>query len=256
MKSTEKPKCAAQVKERPCRFRAKPESLYCGHHKKHRSIKIYEPPSYNNHIDKIKVIQRFFHSIFLVKLNTQEMQTMDLFGIMNWNTSSKNIILMTCDGLKEWWLVEKIAEILTYQLNASSNESPVINYPSSPFTRMPYDNESLERLLLRFSISQLVKNPPLNIFLRTCIGIKKDARYEQYHEYMRFQYIQDVDSMDNFTGRWVLKSQKWTSFERLFQILSNIPYEVYNELTMTYIANPQYVFYRNYIKTVQLAVCI
>ena len=208
----ETPKCAAQVKGRPCRFKAKSGTPYCGHHKKYRCIQMYEPPSHENHVATIIIIQRFFHRIFLEKLNRQEMRTMDIFGITQWNTCSKNIILMTCDGLKEWWLVDKIAEILTNQLNASTNENPVIKYPSSPFTRMPYDNESLERLLLRYSISELAKNPPLNIFLRKCIGVKKDVRYDQYNQYLRYQYIQYVDSMDNFTGRWILKSQKWTSF--------------------------------------------
>lgn len=252
-----RPQCAALVRNRPCKFHAKQDSRYCGHHVKYE-LQQHRPPTcpkvtYESLLPQIRIIQHFLHAAFLRRLDTNFLLTRELLGDTTWKgIPSHEIICMRTDQ-HEWWHVPQLCLMINYQLNKILGNRPSIPVPSSPFTRLPYTVTSLQTLRQRLSSSlpNIVSGSnliTLQTFLSHCIKVTNaHRRQEIFEQTLRFQFTNETDSMGMFCGKWVLKDTSISTVEKLLGVLQYVPMEIFNNRTQAYEPNPHYDFLHTFI---------
>jgi len=149
----------------------------------------------------------------------------------------KHCLLYIMDSWNEVnkWDINIIINHYTTQLNSSNMENPFPIYPSDPFTRTPITKEDIQNIIKKIKQISLNVNLTLKIFL---LSKKTDLFYneaiisqtghsssllELFDTKMRYKLINNKDSQELYTGYWIQKSAKLSTFEKLYNLIKKIP---------------------------------
>jgi hypothetical protein len=205
-----------------CKNKTKNDSLYCYIHIKHTQDIIY-PDITNNSLDINFLDNNYSYTL------------MGLYD--SWAEINKNDIIYM-DG--EYWNIDILTSHFTNQLNNSNMENPYPSYPSSPFNRKPFTVSSLT--ILKNKLKELKR--PINIALKLLVSIEIDTLQTIYNDVSnnnnnfsqnildlleskyRYMLINNKNSQDAYVGLWVKNNIKFSPFEKLYNKLKNMPYQV------------------------------
>lgn len=151
----------------------------------------------------------------------------------SWTEINKNEIICMDD---EYWDIDMITAHFTYQLNNSNMENPYPIYPNSPFNRKMFSVDSL--IILKNKLKELKR--PVNIALKLLliqpydtlqsiydnISTNNFSLVELLQNNYRYMLINSKNSQDIYTGLWVQKKMPCTQFEKLYEYLNNMPYQL------------------------------
>lgn len=111
------------------------------------------------------------------------------------------------------------------QLNSSKNNMPYPTYPYNPMTRVPLCEHTMSRLKKIISNYHDLSFIPdiVFYFIQNSHSLRNDCPFsliELLERKYRFQKLNITDSQENYTGRWVLKSEPMSSFEIQFDAIN------------------------------------
>ncbi len=211
--------CSAQIINktgvtRQCKNKCKID--YCHIHSK---LQIVTP--IKNHIDITLLDEKFKHNL------------MGMYE--SWNEVDKNEIICMDD---DYWEIDTITSHFTYHLNNSNMENPYPIYPNSPFNRKIFSVNSL--IILKNKLKELKK--PVNIALKLLLNQSYETLQSIYQNIninnfsndllelfkskYRYMLINSKNSQDIYTGLWVQNKMPLTQFEKLYESLNNMPYQL------------------------------
>lgn len=202
---------------RYCKNKCKINNDYC-----HIHIKLQtQEPIKNSPMDKKFLDDNFSYTL------------MGLYD--SWNDIDENEIIYMDN---EYWNVDILISHFTQQLNTSSMENPYTIYPSSPFTRKLFSVESL--IILKDKLHLIKK--PINIALKLLLNqslTQLQLIYdnvdtnnfskiitELFRNDFRYMLINSKNSQDVYIGFWVKNNVPLTPFEKLYDKLKNMSYQV------------------------------
>ncbi len=219
--------CSAQIINkagisRQCKNKCKTD--YCHIHLKSQ---IVTPPK--NIIDVTLLDEKFKHNL------------MGMYE--SWNEIDKNEIICMDN---EYWELDIITSHFAYQLNNSNMENPYPIYPNSPFNRKTFSVDSL--IILKNKLKELKK--PVNIALKLLLNQPYETLQSIYQNTninnfstdlvellknkYRYMLINSKNSQDIYTGIWVQNKTPFTQFEKLYELLNEMPYQI---IINSYIVN-------------------
>ena len=174
----------------------------------------------------------------ILSIDTQYLDTHfdhTLMGLYNsWNDMDKEEIIYMDD---EYWNVHIIISHFTQQLNMSSMENPYPIYPNSPFTRKPFSIGSLIILMnkikelgipinstLKLLLTQSTNN--LQLIYDNISNSTSNELLELFKTNYRYMLINSKNSQNIYTGFWVGKNLPLTQFEKFYNELKTVPYQI------------------------------
>ena len=160
----------------------------------------------------------------------------NLMGLYeSWDEIDKNEIICMDN---EYWEINTIATHFSFQLNNSNMENPYPIYPNSPFNRKIFSVDSL--ITLKNKLKELKR--PVNIALKLLLNQSYETLQSIHNNIgtnnfstdlvellksnYRYMLINSKNSQDIFTGLWVQKKMPFTQFEKLYEYLNNMPYQI------------------------------
>jgi hypothetical protein len=140
----------------------------------------------------------------------------------------------------EYWDINILANIITYQLNNTTMENPYPSYPNNPFNRKPFTPEAIS--IIKTKIIKL--NKCIHITLKALLSQSKKYIEKIYNSItisnklhsqnlsdllkkkFRFMIINNKNSQNLYNGIWVPKKYPQTEFEIIYNSLKNMPYQI------------------------------
>lgn len=137
----------------------------------------------------------------------------------------------------EYWHIEIITNHIINQLNNSNMENPYPMYPSCPFNRKPLTPNSL--LIIKNKLKtnktpinitlKLLLNQPVNILETIYNNISNNFSQnilDLFDNNFRYMLTPSKNSQDVYTGLWTKKNTPLSPFEKLYNELKNMPYQI------------------------------
>jgi hypothetical protein len=140
----------------------------------------------------------------------------------------------------EWWPLDIIIDIISYQLNNSSMENPYPTFPNNPFNRKLFTVSAL--MTIKDSIN--INDIKVNIILKLLLNQQTNFLYSCYSDTLksydgfcpnlvtlfeqshRFMIINEKNSQNLYGGLWVGITFPYSDFEELYYELRKLPYQI------------------------------
>ena len=151
----------------------------------------------------------------------------------------------------EWWDITILLEHMTSQLNQSDMENPYPIYPCSPFTRILFTINDIQKIKKRIIDVKLKVNIACKIFINSDINKLKQFYLEASQDHnsfssslleylktvLRYRLTNNLNSQSQFTGYWVRTNEPINNYEKLYESYTKMSPEVYDYMTGNYIQN-------------------
>ena len=226
---------------RKCKNKVKNNNL-CHIHLNKFNACIINKKNINDDIKNIIEERIIKNIVSTIKKQNDLLDTKYEYTLMNlydsWNDVNFSNKIIMDNG--EYWSVDIIINVISYQLNNSAMENPYPTYPNNPFNRKPFTPESL--ISLRNRLKQL--QTPTNIALQLLLSqknnyiksiynevVRSDDRFSHkllllFEKHFRFMIVNNKNSQNIYTGLWVNKKYPTTDFEKIYNIFKKIPYQI------------------------------
>jgi len=275
--------CMSMLKtgNRKCMIRAKEGYDFCS---KHLDKSIYSDDLLNviktRDVNSFKIdMQKLSQEINAQSTNkkTNEITNIiyDYYGYLNdnfshnlfdlydsWNDVSPIYHIIVHNSV---WDVRMLINHISQQLNNSNLENPYPTYPNNPFTRIKFTPIELIQIKNKAIELKLSVNIAFNLLMKqseqVLIRIMNDAMKNKngfsskllilFDKFLRFRYVNCKNSQELYLGLWCAKTEPYNHFEKIYQILKEIPYQIYDHRMHMIIPNPQRKRYQEILDGLQ-----
>lgn len=195
---------------RPCKNKPKNNNLFCHVHNK----------TTNNLITTKYLDDNFLYTLMDMYESWADVNVNDIIFIEN-----------------EYWHIEIITNHITNQLNNSNMENPYPMYPSCPFNRKLFAPASLMTIKNKLKTNKtpinitlkLLLNQPINILETIYNNVSNNFSQnilDLFNNNFRYMLTSSKNSQDIYTGLWTKKNTPLSPFEKIYNELKNMPYQI------------------------------
>lgn len=161
-----------------------------------------------------------------------------------------------------WWDLRALARHLSHSLSHSDMTNPAPRLPSDPFTRLELSRSDLCLLYRRFCAIELPISPVLHHVLVHADRCPDDPLWDPslspsdrqqrllalLEQRFRFCRINQLDSQNNYIGRWVPAEHPLSSFEQL--LAESYQFVPYYEVNGVRVRVAEYEFFQSILQQV------
>lgn len=274
-------RCMASLKndpEKTCSRKTKLNSDFCGYHSKQRAYNEKALTDIRNtDMKRYKITKKMISDVMRdVKLNqiVNGLKTDLDSSTKRLDSEYAHMLMDIKDGWRDvpifhrillsdgWWDITVLINHFTNQLNQSNMENPYPIYPSSPFTRLLYSVDDVNKVKQRIIDVRMKVNVALKVFLTandqldifrneavTDPNMFSSSLLQQLSSSLRYRMMNSLNSQGQFTGHWIRQSRPKDTFERLYDTYSKMSPEVYDHFTGYYVRNYNRDYYYDMLTT-------